>query len=430
MAPQFETVKACTPRLCYPSILTFSEQSFAEVPIHDDGVDTAAFLEASDGLVDIFGNVTPLFIQHCSQFVTAFATDLLGSGVFGFVQTDLRNNITGVRKRFESRTNESPTLEKLVIIEADEGQKHGTACLVRLIRGLAFTCRALQNAQNDTSAELHICFRRSYDTVLRHHHSFVIRSVVQLAIRAVPRRDDFYSRIAQGGSVDKLQAEMARWLVGDYVVKRIQHPGDDVLETKTGFIRLYPSYLLLNNSRILSSSVTSSIPADCVFEGIAEGLDLPPEQSEFAIKSSENNINGTSSPSGGGFVIDLIKLNKVQVREGGWEVVEGGAGDLWGAAVASGGHSNLNAFHGLGRDNIVEVTVALADGRIVKASSKEEPDLFGAIQGEHRASSICALELTVISQVGPVVLASCLNSCSVHDRIKGLLLSEPRCFSV
>ncbi|TFY82310.1 hypothetical protein EWM64_g1698 [Hericium alpestre] len=174
-------------------------QSFADVPVTEDGVDTAHFLDASTGLVDMFGN-----------------------GVFGFVQTDLRNNIAGVRERFESHTPVSTTLEKLVVAEAAEGTRVAIACLVRLIRGLAFTCKALQNAQADRDAELHVCFKRSYDVVLKHHHNFVVRSVVSLAIRSVPHREDFYTRIAQGGSVDKLDEEMAKWLVGlDAIVVRI-----------------------------------------------------------------------------------------------------------------------------------------------------------------------------------------------------------------
>lgn len=86
--------------------------------------------------------------------------------------------------------------------------------------------------QSDPSSELHVCFKRSYDSVLRHHHTFLIRSVVsasstylleqngriqlplQVAIRAVPRRDDFYMRIAQGGSTEKLDIELAKWLIG------------------------------------------------------------------------------------------------------------------------------------------------------------------------------------------------------------------------
>ena len=95
--------------------------------------------------------------------------------------------------------------------EAQEHQRHATACLVRLIRwvlvqlpfrlmscevtlnssvhmhdnlgnsGLLFTCQALQNMQADKEAELHVCFRRSYDAILKHHHSFIIRSVVTVS---------------------------------------------------------------------------------------------------------------------------------------------------------------------------------------------------------------------------------------------------------
>lgn len=44
--------------------------------------------------------------------------------------------------------------------------------------------------QNDTSCELHICFKRSYDSVLRHHHNFVIRSVVSVCFYDHPSKAD------------------------------------------------------------------------------------------------------------------------------------------------------------------------------------------------------------------------------------------------
>ena len=47
--------------------------------------------------------------------------------------------------------------------------------------GLMFTCRALQTAQEDHNLELYMCFKRAYDIVLRHHHSFIIRSVVSVS---------------------------------------------------------------------------------------------------------------------------------------------------------------------------------------------------------------------------------------------------------
>ncbi|KAH9479039.1 Pleckstrin homology domain-containing family A member 8 [Psilocybe cubensis] len=181
MAPYFQTVK-----------------SFADVPFTGEdgqgGVETEAFLAASDGLVQLF--------------------DLLGSGVFGFVQADIRGNINGVRARYDSHKDASRTLEELVQSEKNEPHRHATPCLVRLIRGLLFTCRALQHMQRDTSCELHVCFRRAYDEVLRHHHNFVIRGVVGVAIRATPHRHAFYTSIAQGEPFDELDVELARWLEG------------------------------------------------------------------------------------------------------------------------------------------------------------------------------------------------------------------------
>ena len=132
-----------------------------------------------------------------------------------------------MRARYEAVSDRSGTLESLVLSEGMEAHKHATPCLVRLIRyvraklpcspcrttitltvtylygyfcfihrlprhfllfnflqylrGLAFTCKALQIMQNDTSSELHTCFKRSYDEVLRHHHTFFIRSVVSVS---------------------------------------------------------------------------------------------------------------------------------------------------------------------------------------------------------------------------------------------------------
>ncbi|OCH96287.1 glycolipid transfer protein [Obba rivulosa] len=186
MAPYFETAK-----------------SFADVPISHEGVDTPAFLDASADFIHMF--------------------DLIGNGVFGFVQHDLRSNLGGVRKQYEAASGESPTLEKLVVHEVSTGHRHATACLTRLIRGLLFTCQALQNMQKDHSAELHACLKRSYDTNLKHHHTFIIRSAVSVAILAVPSRRDFYKRLMQDGSSENLDAALNKWLEGlDTIVMRIK----------------------------------------------------------------------------------------------------------------------------------------------------------------------------------------------------------------
>ncbi|KAN0088338.1 Glycolipid transfer domain containing protein [Tylopilus felleus] len=178
-------------------------RSFANVPIAEHGVDTVTFLEASDGLVKLF--------------------DLLGSGVFGFVQADIKGNIEGVRSRYRDTSERSTTLENLVRSETSEGLRNGTACLIRLTRGLMFLCKALQHMQNDSSIELHVCFKRSYDEVLRYHHTFIVRSLAVVAVRAVPYRRDFIARISQGGDKEKFGNELAKWLNGlDIIAHRLK----------------------------------------------------------------------------------------------------------------------------------------------------------------------------------------------------------------
>ena len=110
----------------------------------------------------------------------------------------------GVRARHMSHQQVSTTLEKLVTTEAQEGTRHSTACLVRLVRyvsphypsqdtplmfrsacvysGLLFTCRALENMQADHTSELRACFKRSYDEVLRHHHGWFVQSAVTVRV--------------------------------------------------------------------------------------------------------------------------------------------------------------------------------------------------------------------------------------------------------
>ncbi|KAF8553014.1 glycolipid transfer protein [Imleria badia] len=178
-------------------------RSFANVPITEHGVDTASFLEASDGFVKLF--------------------DLLGSGVFGFVQADIKGNIEGVRSRYRDASECSTTLEDLVRSETSEGLRNGTACLIRLTRGFMFLCKALQHMQNDPSVELHVCFKRSYDEVLSHHHTFIVRSLAVVAVRAVPYRRDFIARISQGGDREKFDIELAKWLSGlEIIVNRLK----------------------------------------------------------------------------------------------------------------------------------------------------------------------------------------------------------------
>ncbi|KAJ7162099.1 glycolipid transfer protein [Mycena filopes] len=159
MAPYLETVK-----------------SFADVEITDAGVDTVQFLEAADGLVGLF--------------------DILGSAAFSVVQNDLKGNITKVRTRHTAAPALSTTLELLVANEAKDKKRPATEGLLWLLRGLSFTCTALQNAQADKAAELSVAFTKSYEATLRKFHNFVVKGIFSVAMKACPYRADFYAKLA------------------------------------------------------------------------------------------------------------------------------------------------------------------------------------------------------------------------------------------
>ncbi|PSR70963.1 hypothetical protein PHLCEN_2v13139 [Hermanssonia centrifuga] len=192
MAPYLETVK-----------------SFADVPVTDAGVDTLAFLEASQGVVGLF--------------------ELLGSAAFTPVQVDLKGNIAKVRARYDADPTQSATLESLV--ENEKGQKKRTATegLMWLLRGLSFTCKALQNAQANESAELSAAFTQAYEATLKQYHNFLVKGVFSVAMRACPYRQDFFTKLAAdpaGGEPVpqvKLDEELDKWLAAlDAIVTRMQ----------------------------------------------------------------------------------------------------------------------------------------------------------------------------------------------------------------
>jgi len=183
-----------------PTYFETVKRSFADVPVTNDGVDTVAFLEASEGLVKLF--------------------DLLGSAAFSIVQSDLNGNIVKVRNRYNAAPNDSKTLELLVKNEQGEKKKVATEGLMWLLRGLGFTCLALKNSHSDKSEELQTSFQKSYEQTLKKYHSFVIRPLFSVAMKACPYRADFYAKL--GSPPDKVQAELGKWVTAlDSIVKRL-----------------------------------------------------------------------------------------------------------------------------------------------------------------------------------------------------------------
>ena len=82
-----------------------------------------------------------------------------------------------VRTRYLATPETSATLEKLVENEKDEKKRTATEGLMWLLRGLSFTCQALQNAQGNKSEELAAAFTKSYEGTLKKFHNFVVKGI-------------------------------------------------------------------------------------------------------------------------------------------------------------------------------------------------------------------------------------------------------------
>ncbi|MBV9790085.1 MAG: LLM class flavin-dependent oxidoreductase, partial [Chloroflexi bacterium] len=127
--------------------------------------------------------------------------------------------------------------------------------------------------------------------------------------------------------------------------------------------------------------------------------DLP-----LAIRSGGHGVSGRST-NDGGIVIDLSRLNSIEVLDQGTRRVRIGPGARWmdvaatlepygwalssgdyggvgvGGLATAGGIGWLARKHGLTIDHLRAVEIVLADGSVVRASDQENPDLFWAVRG-------------------------------------------------
>lgn len=124
----------------------------------------------------------------------------------------------------------------------------------------------------------------------------------------------------------------------------------------------------------------------------------------LSIRSGGHGMSGRST-NDGGIVIDLSRLNWIEVLDPvnrlvriepgarwsevaaalapyGWALSSGDAGSVGvGGLATAGGIGFLAREHGLTIDHMTAAEVVLADGSLVRASEAENPDLFWAIRG-------------------------------------------------
>ncbi|TFY67759.1 hypothetical protein EVG20_g3835 [Dentipellis fragilis] len=173
--------------------------------------------------------------------------------------------------------------------------------------------------------------------------------------------------------------------------------------------------------------------------------DIPPVLAYATSHGLEVAVTGggchssTWASSKGGVVIDLGRLNKVTLSADKKVVtIQGGArwGDvyevggkeqreipgapLWfvgvGGSLLSGASGYLSGRYSLGIDNLVAATVVLADGRIVRTSAEDEPDLFWAIRGGgNQFGIVVEFELRTYPAPGPATTGTLIYPGTEFD---------------
>ncbi|TPX72355.1 hypothetical protein SpCBS45565_g00439 [Spizellomyces sp. 'palustris'] len=173
-----------------PDFFETMQRSYVDVPIGaNDYVEVQSFLEATESLTKLFDSMGAAFTP---------------------VKSDLQGNITKIRARYSENPEKNKTLQELVITERAEGKKTATEGLLWLKRGLEFTAKGLRRNLDDKKEELNTSFSKAYEATLSKFHSFMVRPVFTLAMKACPYRKDFYAKL--GSDEAKLYAEMEKWL--------------------------------------------------------------------------------------------------------------------------------------------------------------------------------------------------------------------------
>jgi hypothetical protein len=196
--------------------------------------------------------------------------------------------------------------------------------------------------------------------------------------------------------------------------------GDLLLPTSPGYdeARRIHNGLIDKRPAIIARCKGTADVVDALKLGRSLGL-------EIAIRGGGHNVGGRATVDGG-LMIDLSAMRAVHVDPG-TRTARAQGGTLWrefnretqlhglattGGVVSSTGIAGLTLGGGLGwlmpkyglaLDNLLAAEIVTADGRVLRASARENPDLFWAIRGGGGNFGIAtSLEYT-LHPVGPTI---------------------------
>lgn len=204
------------------------------------------------------------------------------------------------------------------------------------------------------------------------------------------------------------------------------------LRSKFAGIVLQPGDNEYDNVRALHNGLIDKHPAVIARCGndadISAGIEFAREHRlEIAIRGGGHNVSGRASVDGG-MMIDLSLMKTISVNAATKRVTAQG-GVTWGefnretqqhglattggvisttgiaGLTLGGGFGYLAGKHGLAADNLMSATLITADGKTVRASDSENPDLYWALRGGGGNFGVVSSFEYSLHAVGPTIMA-------------------------
>ena len=213
---------------------------------------------------------------------------------------------------------------------------------------------------------------------------------------------------------------------------QIALPAIAKLRSKFGGTALQPGDEEYDNVRALHNGLIDKHPAliaRCRNDAdIAASIAFAREHRlEIAVRGGGHNVSGRASVEGG-MMIDLSLMKAISVNAATRRAVAQG-GVTWGefnretqqhglattggvisttgiaGLTLGGGYGYLAGKHGLAADNLVAATLVTADGKTVRASDSENPDLYWALRGGGGNFGVVSSFEYSLHTVGPTIMA-------------------------